>query len=152
MAKIWIVFHFPNSDNFSAKVIHYIFFISTEGALRLPMPTQWLPGDNSMTICDYPTTTWLLSDDYLMTIWWLSEAYSMTITSFWSIFLDDHWSKKSGATLIPRWSFPSNSEVKDLDRKFYRPGNVWLFGWLGWEQFGNQIDLFPWTDLRPKPK
>ena len=81
------VFHFPNSDNFSAKVIHYIFFISTEGALRLPMPTQWLPGDNSMTICDYPTTTWLLSDDYLMTIRGLFDDYHKLLIyfSWWSL-------------------------------------------------------------------
>ena len=47
---------------------------------------------------DYPINIQWLFDDYPMTIWWLSDDYPMTIqwlsTKFWSIFLDDHWSKK----------------------------------------------------------
>ena len=58
--------------------------------INLPMTTddyRWLSDDYAMTI------RWL-SDDYPMTIRWLSIDYPMTITNFWSIFLDDHWSKK----------------------------------------------------------
>ena len=42
----------------------------------------------------YPIFQVGIPDDYPMTIKLISNDYPMTITNFWSIFLDDHWSKK----------------------------------------------------------
>ena len=41
----------------------------------------------------YPIFQVGIPDDYPMTIKLISNDYPMTITNFWSIFLDDHWSK-----------------------------------------------------------
>ena len=60
-----------------------------------PMSIRWLSHDFPMSVSHaYPITIPWLSHDYPLTIHWLANDQPMTIMNFWSIFLDDHWSKK----------------------------------------------------------
>ena len=70
----WIL---PNLQHFVTFTIRWI-------SNDYPMTIQWLS-------VDYPMAIQWLSVDYPMAIQWLSNDW---ITNFWSIFLDDHWSKK----------------------------------------------------------
>ena len=83
----------------------------------------WLHSDHILTTfwlhSDYILTTFCLHSDYILTTLWLSKTISDWlggggITNFWSIVLNDHWSKIiyrpqmivwSGAIIHPlRWS------------------------------------------------